>query len=154
MKHTTSLAHRGVVQYSAPGTCADIPRKQYFHFDKNFRHGYARNGVATYQHAFTRSRCNLREVLSVQCMSSVAVSAPAVCALPASALLAMPTSHVGVATRAFVAVLLLLARRYELVLLVNRDSSPEQLVKAYKNLFRKVHPDKGGRKVDAQWSCS
>ena len=64
--------------------------------------------------------------------------------------LAMPTSQVGAATRAFVALLLLLARRYELVLEVNRESSPEELVKAYKSLFRKVHPDKGGKKEDAQ----
>ena len=60
--------------------------------------------------------------------------------------LAMPTSQVGAATRAFVALLLLLARRYELVLEVNRESSPEELVKAYKSLFRKVHPDRGGKK--------
>jgi|MEHZ01.2.fsa_nt_MEHZ010673156.1_1 hypothetical protein len=37
----------------------------------------------------------------------------------------MPVSKAGAATRAFVAVLLLLARSYELVLQVNRDSSPE-----------------------------
>ena len=42
--------------------------------------------------------------------------------------------------------MLLLARRYDLALTVTRESSPEQLVKTYKNLFRKVHPDKGGKK--------
>ena len=62
----------------------------------------------------------------------------------------MGVSSVGAATRAFVAVLLLLARRYELLLEVNRDSSPERVVKAYKKLLLKVHPDKGGRKEDAQ----
>lgn len=64
--------------------------------------------------------------------------------------LRMPSSKVAVATRAFVAVLLLLARRYKLVLEANRDSSVEQLTKAYRRVVLKAHPDKGGRKVDAQ----
>ena len=62
----------------------------------------------------------------------------------------MPVSRLGAATRAFVAVLLLLARRYELVLEVNRDSSAECVLKAYKKVLLKAHPDKGGRKQDAQ----
>ena len=43
------------------------------------------------------------------------------------ALLGMAASRVGLATRAFVAVLLALARRYELVLQVIRDSPADQL---------------------------
>ena len=62
----------------------------------------------------------------------------------------MPCSKVGVATRAFVNVFLALARAYELVLNVNRDSPRECLVKAYKKLLLKAHPDKGGRKEDVQ----
>lgn len=62
----------------------------------------------------------------------------------------MPTSPLGVATRAFASVLLLLARRYQLHLVVNRDSSQEVLLKAYKKVVLKVHPDKGGTKEDAQ----
>ena len=62
----------------------------------------------------------------------------------------MPVSNVGAATRAFVSVLLLLARSYEVALQVNRDSSPEQLVKAYRRLLLKTHPDKGGKKEDQQ----
>ncbi len=62
----------------------------------------------------------------------------------------MLVSRIGAATRAFVAVLLLLARRCELVLEVNRDSSAERLVKAYKKVLLKAHPDKGGKKEDTQ----
>ena len=62
----------------------------------------------------------------------------------------MPASRLCAATRAFVVVLLFLARRYALVLQVNRDSSPERLVKAYRKVLLKVHPDKGGSKEDTQ----
>ena len=56
----------------------------------------------------------------------------------------MPVSQIGAATRAFVAVLLALARGYQLALHVNRDSDREQLLKAYKRVLLKVHPDKKG----------
>ena len=62
----------------------------------------------------------------------------------------MAASRLELATRAFVVVLLALARRYELLLQVNRDSPAEQLVKSYRKLLLKVHPDKGGRKEDVQ----
>ena len=62
----------------------------------------------------------------------------------------MASSRFLVATRAFVKVLLALARTYELALQVNRESSAEQLVKAYKKVLLKAHPDKGGRKEDVQ----
>ena len=62
----------------------------------------------------------------------------------------MALSRVDVATRAFVAVLLFLARRYALVLPVNRESSEDCLGKAYRRLLLKAHPDKGGRKEDLQ----
>ena len=52
------------------------------------------------------------------------------------------------ATRAFVSVLLLLARSYELVLAINRASSEPELLKAYRKLLLKVHPDKGGKESD------
>ena len=61
----------------------------------------------------------------------------------------MPCSRILVATRALVALLLVLARHCELVLQVNRDSSPELLVKAYKKVLLKAHPDKGGSKEAA-----
>ena len=62
----------------------------------------------------------------------------------------MAASRLELATRAFVVVLLALARRYELVLQVNRESPAEQLVKSYRKLLLKVHPDKGGCKEDVQ----
>ena len=40
------------------------------------------------------------------------------------------------ATRAFVSVLLLLARSYELVLAINRDSSEPELFRAYRELIQ------------------
>jgi len=62
----------------------------------------------------------------------------------------MPVSKVAAATRAFVAALLALARSYEVALSVNRDSSCDELLKAYRKLLLKTHPDKGGRKCDQQ----
>ena len=54
------------------------------------------------------------------------------------------------ATRAFVAVLLTLARRCQVALDVNRDSARDRLLKPYKKLLLKAHPDTGGRKEHAQ----
>ena len=62
----------------------------------------------------------------------------------------MATSKLGVATRAFVVVLLALARSYNLVLSVGRDSSQDALLKAYRKVLLKVHPDKCGNKADVQ----
>ena len=63
---------------------------------------------------------------------------------------AMPVSKVAAATRAFVGVLLAFARSYEVALTVNRDSGPDELLKAYRKLLLKTHPDKGGKKRDQQ----
>ena len=62
----------------------------------------------------------------------------------------MPASKLGVATRALVSVLLALARSYDLALRVNRDSTHGELLKAYRRLLLKAHPDKGGKKADLQ----
>ena len=60
----------------------------------------------------------------------------------------MPVSKLGAATRAFVTVLLLLARSYELALEVNRDSSPEQVLRAYRRVLLKVLPRNQKRKYN------
>ena len=58
----------------------------------------------------------------------------------------MATSNYSLAKRAFISVLLSLARAYHLIVDVNRDSSDPQVQKAYRRVLLKVHPDKGGRK--------
>ena len=62
----------------------------------------------------------------------------------------MPVSALASATRAFVSVLLALARAYGLTAGANRDSKPEDLLKVYRRLLLKTHPDKGGKKADLQ----
>ena len=59
-------------------------------------------------------------------------------------------SNYLLAKRAFISILLSLARAYHLIVDVNRDSSDTQVQKAYRRVLLKVHPDKGGRKADAQ----
>ena len=46
----------------------------------------------------------------------------------------MPASHFQQAVRAFVRVLLTLARVYNLALVVNRDTPENELLKAYKQI--------------------
>ena len=62
----------------------------------------------------------------------------------------MPASQLQLAKRAFVRVLLALAAACGAHLSVHRDSDDTALLKAYKCMIRKVHPDKGGRTKDAQ----
>jgi hypothetical protein len=62
----------------------------------------------------------------------------------------MGLSALAAATRALVSVLLVLSRSYSLPLTVNREASPEQLLRAYRQVLKKAHPDKGGKKSDAQ----
>ena len=57
--------------------------------------------------------------------------------------LAMPSSAVQVAKRAFLKVLLELAVLYGLVLQSTRDSPVELLDKEYRKVILKCHPDKG-----------
>ena len=60
----------------------------------------------------------------------------------------MPASKLAVATRAFVGVLLALARAYDLALQVNRDSAHDAILRAYRKVLLEVHPDKGGSHAD------
>jgi hypothetical protein len=58
----------------------------------------------------------------------------------------MPVSPRLLAKRAFVAVLLEIARLYGLRPAVNRDSADKDLDKAFKQVILRAHPDKGGTK--------
>ena len=62
----------------------------------------------------------------------------------------MALSGVEQAKRAFVSLLLSLARLHGLVAEICRDSSDSQLLTFYRRLSRKVHPDRGGSVADAQ----
>ena len=61
----------------------------------------------------------------------------------------MPSSLLTLAKRAFIRVLLAFAAQYAVGVTVNRDSTDAEIVKAYRRVVRKVHPDKGGRDEDA-----
>ena len=56
----------------------------------------------------------------------------------------MPLSVRQSAKRAFVAVLLEVARLYAVPTAVNRDSLDAQVLAAYRKVILKAHPDKGG----------
>jgi len=62
----------------------------------------------------------------------------------------MPSSLLTLAKRAFIRVLLAFAAQYAVGVTVNRDSTDAEIVKAYRRVVRKVHPDKGGRDEDAK----
>ena len=62
----------------------------------------------------------------------------------------MATSLAQKAKRAFVVLLLLLARDFNTILQVNRDSGDQEVEAAFKKLARKVHPDKGGSTEQTQ----
>ena len=56
----------------------------------------------------------------------------------------MPASAVLRAKRAFAVLLLVVARRYDIALGINRDSDDKALEEAFRKAIRKAHPDKGG----------
>ena len=60
----------------------------------------------------------------------------------------MAVGPVQAAKRAFVRVLLALAVVYNVSLVITRDSPDADVVKAYKKVSLKAHPDKGGRAED------
>ena len=62
----------------------------------------------------------------------------------------MPASPLQAAKRAFVSVLLFVARYYGLALPVTRDTTDDALLSAFKKVALKAHPDKGGSHDHAQ----
>jgi len=60
----------------------------------------------------------------------------------------MASSPYLLAKRAFVSVILALCSAYHTATTVNRDSDDKDLLRLYRRLLLKVHPDKGGKKVD------
>ena len=62
----------------------------------------------------------------------------------------MPVSALQQAKRDFVRVLLASAVAYKLTLNVNRESADEALLRAYRQVVKKAHPDKGGTKEKFQ----
>jgi curved DNA-binding protein CbpA len=62
----------------------------------------------------------------------------------------MAVGAVQLAKRGLVAVLLALALVYHVTLSISRDSSDDDVTKAYRRVLLKSHPDKGGKTEDQQ----
>ena len=62
----------------------------------------------------------------------------------------MSVGRAQAAKRSLVKVLLALAVVYNVKLLITRDSPDADVVKAYKKVILKTHPDKGGAVADQQ----
>ena len=66
----------------------------------------------------------------------------------------MAVSSAQRAQRALVSVLVSLAQAYGIALQVNRESVAAEVLKAYRQVAKRTHPDKGGRKRDFQRHCA
>ena len=62
----------------------------------------------------------------------------------------MPVSVIQAAKRFLVNLLLVFARHYQVTLTISRESEDKDVVRAFKKMILKAHPDKGGREGDAQ----
>ena len=62
----------------------------------------------------------------------------------------MALSQLEKAKRAFVSLLLLLARTHGLALGISRESPDPALLSAFRRVSRKVHPDRGGSLTEPQ----
>ena len=56
----------------------------------------------------------------------------------------MPCSPLLLAKRAFVSILLALAKAHNIDINVNWDSTDEEIIKGYRRVVLKAHQDKGG----------
>ena len=62
----------------------------------------------------------------------------------------MPVSATQAAKRLLITLLVTFGRHYQVNLTVSRDSCDKDVVKYYRKVLLKAHPDKGGRPGDAQ----
>ena len=62
----------------------------------------------------------------------------------------MPISTILRAKRAFVSILLRLASFYGVALELDREAADDRVLKAYRRVVVKAHPDKGGHKTKFQ----
>eukprot|EP00439_Symbiodinium_sp_Y106_P038402 s8281_g4.t1 len=65
----------------------------------------------------------------------------------------MVASLALLAKRALESLLLALARQHNVSAMVKRDSSDQDVEKAFRRVVKKAHPDKGGEVAHAQQKC-
>ena len=86
----------------------------------------------------------------VHCTTSVGIFIQVFCLLRVHVAVLTMTSPVQIAKRAFVKLLLTLSATYSIVLDLNRDSTDDDVSRAFRSIVKRCHPDKGGNAQDTQ----